>query len=154
MSESNDAADLAAYNQENWMPATVIGSFGPYMNFAVSDSYMFTFSNFQREVSGKWSTHEGILSKAESEYIGWDLSSMTFDIILSMAHGINPRLMLDLLEYQVKSGAVEMLVIGGRRVGFGNGIYYKITKISEAWNTIYRNGLLYECKITLTVEEY
>ena len=154
MSEANDAADLAAYNQENWMPATVIGSFGPYMNFAVSDSYMFTFSNFQREVSGKRSTHEGILSKAESEYIGWDLSSITFDIILSMAHGINPRLMLDLLEYQVKSGAVEMLVIGGRRVGFGNGIYYKITKISEAWNTIYRNGLLYECKITLTVEEY
>ena len=152
METANDARD--ALENQTAKQNLLIGSFGPYMNFAVSDNFLFTFSNLQRQVSGRWSTHNAICSKSESEYIGWELSSMTFDILLSAAHGVNPRYMLDILEYEVQSGAVEMLVIGGRRVGIGNECYYKITKMSEAWNTVYRNGALYECSITLTVEEY
>ncbi|MCI5713669.1 MAG: phage tail protein [Lachnospiraceae bacterium] len=135
----------------DWPPKVMIGSFGPYMNFAVTDDFLFTFDNFKRNVEGRWSDHNAILSKKYSEYIGPELSTMTFDILLSAAHRINPRVMLDVLEFEVTQGQVEMLVIGGRRIG---NCYYKITKMSEAWNAITNNGVLYECMVTLTVEEY
>lgn len=129
----------------------VIGSFGPYITFEVNDKKVFTFSNMKRTVSGRWNTHNGILSYKRAEFLGPDLDKITFDITMSAAHQINPRVMLDALEYEIKSGAVEMLVIGGEKVG--NGLY-RITSMSEAWNTIYQHGELYECNVTLTLEEY
>ena len=129
----------------------VIGSFGPYITFEVSDEKIFTFSNMKREVSARWNTHNGILCEKTSEFEGPDLTSMTFDIKMSAAHAINPRVMLEALEYEIKAGEVEMLVIGGKMVGSG---YYKITKMSEAWDTIFMHGELYECTVSITIEEY
>lgn len=151
MDDSVDNSQNMSAKTNSWLPDTVIGSFGPYMNFAVTDDFLFTFSNFKRQVEGRWNNHNSILSKKYSEYVGPEFSSMTFDIILSVAHRINPRVMLDVLEFEVTQGQVEMLVIGGRRIG---NCYYKITKMSEAWDIVYNNGLLYQCTVTLTVEEY
>ena len=51
----------------------------------------------------------------------------------------------------VERGAVNTLVIGGRRVGRHR---WKINSTSEAWNTILNGGELLRASVSVTMEEY
>ena len=59
--------------------------------------------------------------------------------------------MLERLERMVEEGAVEYLVIGGRKIGDNR---FFIQNISEAWGTIYNRGELERATVTVTMEEY
>ena len=51
----------------------------------------------------------------------------------------------------MERGAVNTLVIGGRRVGRHR---WKINSTSEAWNTILNGGELLRASVSVTMEEY
>lgn len=128
-----------------------IGNFGKLIVFETSDARILNFNNFQKTVSGRWGTHDRIGKKPQSEFLGAGLSGVTFDISLNAQHGVRPRNTIVALERAVESGQAEYLVIGGAKVGSKR---WKITQMTETWNTIMAHGELQTAMVTLTLEEY
>ena len=128
-----------------------IGTFGKKIIFQVSDLAVFTFQNATRESSGRWTTHEGLNSKPTPEFLGADLKKGTLEIHLSAALGVRPRKVLDLLARMAETGEVQYLVIGFRPFGKNP---FRVTKVSEAWDTVLRHGELAKATVNLDLEEY
>lgn len=128
-----------------------VGTFGKKAIFQVSDLAVFTFQNATRESSGRWATHEGHGSKPTPEFLGPDLKQGTLEINLSAALGVRPRAVLDLLSKMAETGEVQYLVIGFRPFSKNP---FRVTKVSEAWNTVLRHGELAQATVNLTLEEY
>ena len=76
---------------------------------------------------------------------------MQFTITLNVCHGIRPRNTMEEIERAVETGSVEILVIGGKKVGKN---YWKITQCSEAWDTMLNGGELVKATLTISLEEY
>ena len=129
----------------------MIGNWGTDVIFSVSDQRILTFQNLNRTVASEWAVHSRIGLKDQAEYLRPALQKVTFDITLDVAHGVKPRSTLDLLAQQCEKGTVEPLVIGGKRVGHYD---WRITEISEAWETVLNGGELVRAKVSVTMEEY
>lgn len=86
-----------------------------------------------------------------SEFQGPDLDETTVTAILSAEHGVKPRATIERLEAAARSGEVDYLIIGGKRVGTGK-VY--ISSISEEWDTIWNKGELVKATINITFAEY
>jgi len=122
-----------------------IGNYGSMITFEVSSNRMLPLKDMKRTVSGRWKKHNIIGKTPRSEFQGADTA------VLSAEHGIRPRQTIDRLEAAVKSGAVEYLVIGGKRVG-ANKMY--ISSLSEEWDCIWNRGELVKATINITFLEY
>ena len=85
------------------------------------------------------------------EYLRPTLQKLTFTMELNASFGVRPRAVLDMLERHTEQGHVFPFVVGGRRVGRYR---WRITDLSEAWETIYNRGELYRAKVNVTMEEY
>lgn len=128
-----------------------IGNWGTSIVFSVSDRKVQTFENMTRTVGSQWATHSRIGKKDQVEYLRPALQKITFDMELNAEYGVNPRAMLEKLESLTEKGTVNTLVIGGKRVGKHR---WRITDISEAWETIYNRGELSRAKVSVTMQEY
>ena len=128
-----------------------IGNFGKLIVFETSDSKVLNFNNFQKTVSANWGKHERIGKKPCSEFLNPELQSITFTIVLNAQHGVRPRKTLESIESAIESGRVESLVIGAAKVGKNR---WKITQMSETWDTILSHGELMKASLNLTLEEY
>lgn len=128
-----------------------IGNYGSMITFEVSSNRMLPLKDMKRTVSGRWKKHNIIGKTPRSEFQGADTDETTITAVLSAEHGIRPRQTIDRLEAAVKSGAVEYLVIGGKRVG-ANKMY--ISSLSEEWNCIWNRGELVKATINITFSEY
>ena len=128
-----------------------IGNFGKLIVFETSDSKVLNFNNFQKTVSANWGKHERIGKKPQSEFLNPQLQSITFTIVLNAQHGVRPRRTLESIENAIESGRVESLVIGAAKVGKNK---WKITQMSETWDTILSHGELMKASLDLTLEEY
>lgn len=128
-----------------------IGNWGTSIVFSVSDRKVQTFENMIRTVGSQWATHSRIGKKDQVEYLRPALQKITFDMELNAEYGVNPRAILDKLAALTEKGTVNTLVIGGKRVGNHR---WRITDISEAWETIYNRGELARAKVSVTMQEY
>lgn len=128
-----------------------IGNWGTSIVFSVSDRKVLTFENMTRTVGSQWATHSRIGKKDQVEYLRPALQKITFDMELNAEYGVKPRAMLDKLAALTEKGTVNTLVIGGKRVGKHK---WRITDISEAWETIYNRGELARAKVSVTMQEY
>lgn len=89
--------------------------------------------------------------KARSEWVGPKLKSYTFDLLLRAQDGVPPRSTLDYFQRMAESSAVDWFVVGGVPL---SPYPFKITDISETWDAVLQGGVLVECKVSLTIEEY
>lgn len=128
-----------------------IGSFGKLIVFETSDSRVLNFKDFQKTVSANWGKHERIGKKPLSEFLNPQLQGITFTVTLNAQHGVRPRKTLENIENAIESGRVESLVVGAGKVGKNK---WKITQMSEAWDTILSHGELMKATLNLTLEEY
>ena len=112
---------------------------------------MLALSDFKRTVVGRWKKHEIIGAAPRPEFQGPDSDETTVTAILSAEHGVKPRATIERLESAVRSGEVDYLIIGGKRVGSGK-VY--ISSISEEWDTIWSRGELVKATINITFAEY
>ena len=117
-----------------------IGSWGPGLVFSVSDKKVLTFNDMSRTVASEWATHRRPA-----------LQKLTFTMELNALLGVRPRAMLDKLGEYTEMGRVYPLVIGSRRIGKNK---WRITNLSEAWETVLNRGELVRAKVTVTMEEY
>ncbi len=128
-----------------------VGNFGKLITFEVSSNKILALSDFKRMVAGRWKKHEIIGAAPRSEFQGPDSDETTITAILSAEHGVKPRATIERLESAVRSGEVDYLIIGGKRVGSGK-VY--ISSISEEWDTIWSRGELVKATINITFAEY
>ena len=128
-----------------------IGSWGRDLVFSTSDRRILNFQKFARSSGSDWATHSRIGKKDQAEYLRPKLQKVTFTMRLDATLGVRPRSMLDLLTIYAERGTVNILVIGGKRVGE---YYWRITDLSEAWETVLNRGELVSAKVNVTMQEY
>lgn len=128
-----------------------IGNFGKLITFEVSSEKMLALKDLKRTVAGRWKKHEIVGAAPRSEFQGPDLDETTVTAILSAEHGVKPRATIERLEAAARSGEVDYLIIGGKRVGTGK-VY--ISSISEEWDAIWNKGELVKATINITFAEY
>ena len=129
----------------------VIGNWGMEITFSVSDMRVFTFDGLTRSIASEWAEHSRIGKKSQPEYLRPALQKITFDMTLDATHGVRPRQTLETLETHCERGLVYPLVIGGKRVGEN---LWRVTELSEAWETVLNGGELVRAKVSVTMEEY
>ena len=128
-----------------------IGNWGKEIIFSVSERKVQTFKDMTRTVGSQWATHSRIGRKDQVEYLRPALQKITFAMEFDAWYGVNPRKMLNKLASLAERGTVNTLVIGGKRVG---SYRWRITDISEEWETIYNGGELARAKVNVTMQEY
>lgn len=119
--------------------------------FIVSSDYMITPSNLSVTGSGRWSDHDVIHQKPVSEFVGPGLEELSFDIILSAQHGINPDDQVKELRQMRDTGAVFPLIIGGKPVSQN---YWRIESLSESDNYYTSTGKRTRSTVNVKLKEY
>ncbi len=128
-----------------------IATLGTSIVFEVTDEKVLTFTEMNRTVTGNWASHAVIGKKPKSEFLGAALQTITFNIVLNAALGVRPRAVLDEIAKMVEAGTAEYFVVGSAPVGKNP---WKITSVSETWNTILNKGELMKASLSLSLEEY
>ena len=128
-----------------------IGSWGTQIIFSTNDRRVLTFQDPNQNVGSEWATHSRIGLKDQVEYLRPSLRKLTFTMELNAMHGVRPRATLDRLEACAEHGLVYPMVVGGRRVGRHR---WRMTGLSEAWETVLNKGELVRAKVNVTMEEY
>lgn len=128
-----------------------VGNLGSLIAFEVSSERIQTFNSLSREVKGRWATHDVIGKKAKSEFLGADLSDISFAITLSANHGIRPRDTIERIEQAVENGEHFPFVLGGKLIGKYD---WKITSVSESYDKIIADGRVVRAKVNITLQEY
>lgn len=127
------------------------GSWGSTLTFAVSDESQLSFSNLTRKVGSRWATHKIVGGDTRAEYLGIDQGSITMDVMFSAEHGQRPYHDISKLNKACKTGSVNYLYIGGKRIGHCK---WYIESISESWNEVWNLGELVRAKCKITFKEY
>ena len=112
---------------------------------------LFRSSNFKGTTGANWAEHEVLGGKARAEYLSPKLREYTFDILLDAALGVNPRKMLNRLTEMSENGEIHYLIIGFAPVSQNK---FRVTEISDSWDSVIKHGLLMQCKVSLTIKEY
>lgn len=128
----------------------MVGIFGE-IRFRVTDRKVLTFQNFKREVSSTWNSMDRIGMKPMTEYGGPALQKISFDITLDASLGVKPRRLLETLERMAESNEAYELLIGKEMIGNNKWV---ITKCSQAYDVVLRDGEVYKATVSLSLQEY
>ena len=132
------------------MASGIIGVFGPIV-FSVSRLAVLNFQNLSRTTKKRTVRHEVIDGKPRTEYLGADLSTVTFDMHFDITYGIQPRAMLTLLHAMAEGKLAYPLIIGGRPQGIHN---WCVDEVGETWDTVYGGGELAAATVQVKMTEY
>lgn len=127
-----------------------IGSFMG-RSFTVSDRRILTPSNLKGQTGSEWATHDRTGAKARSQWIAPNLKRYTFDLLLRAQDGVNPRNTLRHFQSCAEHAVADYFIVGNSPV---SPYPFRIVDISDEWAAVMHSGVLVECKVTLTIEEY
>lgn len=125
-----------------------IGNFGEFV-FEASSDVIKSFSDFSLESEARWAEHDMINVKKRAEYLSDGDKKGSFSLKLSAELGVNPSTERDFLYNLKANGAVEYLIIGTRVIG-----KFYIKSISEEYSKIDNNGIIWEIKLKISLNEY
>lgn len=128
-----------------------IGNFGKKIIFSISDGKILTFSEFEENISARWSNRNIQKKKPRSEFLGADLRTITLTITLDASLGVKPAQTRDKLIKICEKGQVDYLVIGAKKLSSNK---FKIESISNVWNVILRKGKVARMTMNVTFSEY
>ena len=120
------------------------------LNFFVSRDTALFLRDLKQEVSGRWTSHEIIGKKSKSEFLGPDMRSLSFEIIIDARFGYKPYTTLKKLQEIVEKGKVDAFYVGTNKIG----TKWKMSKISEEYDVIYHGGKIAKASVNATLEEY
>lgn len=120
------------------------------LNFFVSRDTALFLRDLKQEVAGRWASHEIIGKKPKSEFLGPEMSSLSFEIIIDAQFGYKPYTVLKKLKEIVEQGKVDAFFVGTNKIG----TKWKMSKASEEYDVIYHGGKLAKASANVTLEEY
>lgn len=121
------------------------------ITFSVSSDKQLTFRNMKRESKGRWASHNIIGKRPKTEFLGPDMDEITMEVILDAEYGVKPRSQMYNFRSACKSGEVNYLYVGGKKVCVNK---LAISAVSEAWEQIWSKGELKRAVVTVTFSEY
>ena len=121
------------------------------VTFEVNDSRILTPSNMSGQHGSDWSTHNMIGGKGKSQWIGAKLRTYTFDILLRLQEGVNPAEVLETFRKAAEEYKVDYFILGNMPLSDNR---FKITSLTDSEHKMLSNGVLVECKLNMTIEEY
>lgn len=128
----------------------MVGSFMGQV-FSVSQDKILTPRNIKGSTGSDWAKHERIGKKARSQWVGPMLKNYTMDILLRAQDGVNPRRTLEALQEAAESKKTDYFIIGGKPISPNP---FKLVSVSDEWAAVLRGGVLVECKVSISIEEY
>lgn len=128
----------------------MIGAFGPVV-FTVSEKQVKTFDALSRTESGRWTKHDVFLKKPVSEFLGPDLSQLSFTMHFNAMHGVNPRKETDTLIRMAREGQVHAFLLGGRRFGLSK---FALKSVKVDFKHVDNRGNVIVAEASVTLEEY
>lgn len=132
----------------NKIPKSLIGSIGQ-LPFVCSSEKVLTFNNLTKEKSVRWAQHDVLGKKPVLEFVGYDLSSVSFSIRLDVSLGVLPEKGLQRLEKMMENRQYKTLIIGNEYLG-----RYIIENISETRKYHNGNGVCLVAEATLKLKEW
>lgn len=126
------------------------GTFGDVI-FSVGHYKVLTPSGIKGSTGADWATHDVLEGKPRSQYIAPKARQYSFDIRLSNRFGVPARKTLRRLQEMAENGEAHYFVMGFSPLSQNR---FVIKDISEEWDTVAHLGILYECNVSLTLEEY
>lgn len=128
----------------------MIGSFGDII-FSVSRQTAKTLKDLTRAEGGRYANHDIHLKKPKPEFLGPNLSKLSFKMDFDANLGVNPRKETDNLIRLQRDGHYSLFILGGRRVGMG---YFTLQSVSVDYKTIDNLGNVLSATADVTLEEY
>jgi len=128
----------------------MIGNFGD-ITFIASADVVRTFTDLSRNEQGRWAKTDRVLLKPTSEFLGPDLSTVTFNMKFNAQLGVNPRKETDNLIRMARDGRVAPMVLGGRRMGVAK---WAIKGVDVKYKTIDNRGNVIIAEASVSLEEY
>lgn len=127
-----------------------IGSFGD-LTFKVSDKLVRTFDGMSWNFSAKYETHDRHIKADLLEYMGPEIETISFSMVLSVFLGVTPLKQIKKMRKMIRKGYARRLVIGGKV--YGN---YKwvMESGSVEMQRFDKKGNLWAAKIKVTLKEY
>lgn len=127
-----------------------IGSFGD-LTFKVSDKLVRTFDGMNWGFSAKYATHDRHIRADLLEYMGPEIETISFSMVLSIFLGVTPLSQIKKLRKMIRKGYARRLVIGGKV--YGN---YKwvMESGSVELQRFDKKGNLWAAKVKVTLKEY
>lgn len=126
-----------------------IGALGD-IGFYASSEAMQTFDNLQHKSSVNYSEHKIHKKKPMIELTNFNADEVSFDMHLSVLLGGSPKTTHEALTKMMKDGRVVTLVVGTSVIGG----QWVITDLSRTFKTLYKDGRLISCDVSVTLKEY
>lgn len=126
----------------------MIGTLGNIV-FSCSGYYVKTFSELTKTSSIRSAQHDVIGGRPVVEFLGDDLSSLSFNMTFNEQFGTSPDDELDNLEYIKRNGIVCTLIIGERVYG-----EFLINNLSSKFDIFHRDGRLTKASVSIELMEY
>lgn len=128
----------------------LVGVLGEIL-FEVSENQILTPDNIQWSGAARYGVHDRHLNNALTEFTGRDPDTISFDIYLSAALGVNPmRTIWKLFDYE-RSGIALALTIGDH--GYGRYLWNIINHTTKIQHTDGAGNII-SATITLNLQEY
>lgn len=125
-----------------------IGSFGE-TTFKVSSNEVKTFRDMTRTTKSRFAKHDLLLQKPQLEFLGQDLTEITFKVQLLKDLCADVAYEADKLRWYCEKGADYALVIGGEVIG-----RFVVEQVHETLQVISGNGEIIVEELELTLKEY
>ena len=128
----------------------LVGSLGevPYI---VARGLVRTFSDYNREGSGRWAKHDLIGQKPVLEYLGEDIEKISFKMLLRADHGLNPENEVKKLRKMRDNGEVMVLILADKPVGNNSWIIESIGESVTFWDAF---GNARSISVDISLQEY
>lgn len=128
----------------------LVGSLGE-VPFIVARGLVRTFSDYNREGSGRWAKHDLIGQKPVLEYLGEDLEKISFKMLLRADHGLNPENEVKKLRKMRDNGEVVVLILADKPVGNNSWVIESIGESVTFWDAF---GNARSLSVDISLQEY
>lgn len=128
----------------------MIGSLGEII-FEVSAGQVRTFDNLSRSGEARWALFEIIGRKPAREFLGAGLDSITFDITLLSAMGLNVAEELKALRTLRDKGEPVEFILNDAPI---SDHLWTLNSVDEKWRNVTNTGLLLSSVVSLYLMEY
>lgn len=128
----------------------LVGSLGD-VPFIVARGLVRTFSDYNREGSGRWAKHDLIGQKPVLEFLGKDIEKISFKMVFRADQGINPEKEAQKLRKMRDNGEVMVLILADKPVGDNSWVIESIGENVTFWDAF---GNIQAMSVDVSLQEY
>lgn len=128
----------------------MVGSLGDII-FEVSSSVLRTIDQYRRSGSVRYGTHQRMIEKPITEFLGKDLDKISFTMRFSRQMGVTPEREMEALIDYMNNGEVLVLMLNNKVIGDNKWV---IESLSESVKSFNSRGAVLVSEVNVSLLEY